>query len=139
LANGTRRFGQLASVPRRHRKPTWSAAPTSNRTGWPPSPLLRHSTTAGFGQLNGRMSVVYPGDAVSSYKSNSALAVPEDRLLATVARSGRVASGACVLVALAAAAARLARRGRSRMTTAVLVTGAAAVGLAVIGVLASRY
>src|SRR5262249_57695142 len=117
-ANGGRGCGRLASVPGRHRKPTWSAAPTSNRTGWPPSPLLRHSTTAGFGQLNGRMSVVYPGDAVSSYKSNSALAVPEDGLLATLAPIWQVAIGACVLVVLAAAAAPLAPRGRARMTTA---------------------
>jgi hypothetical protein len=85
------------------------------------------------------MSVVYPGDAVSSYKSDSAPAVPEDGLLAALAPIWQVAIGACVLVVLAAASARLARRGRSRMTTAVLVTGAAAVGLVVIGVLASRY
>jgi predicted PurR-regulated permease PerM len=41
----------------------------------------------------------------------------------------------CVVVVLGVSVHRLARRGRSRMTTALLVTGAAAVGLVAIGVL----
>jgi hypothetical protein len=94
---------------------------------------------AGFAQLNGLMSVAYPGSAVSADQNHSATpGMPEDGLLATLAPVWHVVIGGCVLVVLVAASARLARRGRSRMTTALLVTGAAAVGLAVIGVLTSR-
>jgi hypothetical protein len=45
--------------------------------------------------------------------------------------------GCCVLLATVAAAVRLARRGPSRMGTALLVVGTAIVALTVIGVLAS--
>jgi hypothetical protein len=41
----------------------------------------------------------------------------------------------CVLAAVVASVRRLAARGRSRMTTALVVTGSAVIGLAVIGVL----
>jgi hypothetical protein len=67
------------------------------------------------------------------------LAYPADGLLAMLAPVWQVVIGGCVLVVVVAASARLARRGRSRMTTALMVTGAAAIALAVIGVLASRY
>ena len=43
--------------------------------------------------------------------------------------------GALVLVATIASVQRLARRGPSRMTTGLLVTAAAIIGIAVIGVL----
>jgi hypothetical protein len=46
--------------------------------------------------------------------------------------------GGFVAVALVVAVLRLARRGRSRMSTALLVTGSAIVGLAVFGILSSR-
>jgi hypothetical protein len=85
------------------------------------------------------MSVAYPGTSVSSYRGQSAPPAPADGLLATLAPAWQVVIGGCVLVVVVAASARLARRGRSRMTTALLVTGAAAIGLAVIGVLTSRH
>ncbi len=86
------------------------------------------------------MSVAHQGTSVSAYRGQSAPpAPPADGLLATLAPAWQVVIGGCVLVVVVAASARLARRGRSRMTTALLVTGAAAIGLAVIGVLASRY
>lgn len=84
--------------------------------------------------------MAYPGTSVSSYRSQSTPpAAPADGLLATLAPAWQAVIGGCVLIVLVAASARLARRGRSRMTTALLVTGAAAIGLAVIGVLASQY
>jgi hypothetical protein len=46
--------------------------------------------------------------------------------------------GALVGIALIVAVLRLARRGRSRMSTALLVTGSAIVGLAVFGILSAR-
>jgi hypothetical protein len=61
--------------------------------------------------------------------------VNDNGLLATLAPIWQFVIGVCVLVVLVAASARLARRGRSRMTTALLVTGAAAVGLTVLGIL----
>ena len=45
--------------------------------------------------------------------------------------------GAVVVVAVVVSVHRLARRGRSRMTNAMLVLGGAIIGLAVIGVLTS--
>ena len=42
-----------------------------------------------------------------------------------------------IIVFVVGASARLARRGRSRMNTAIIVTGVALLGLVVIGVLAS--
>ncbi len=111
-------------------------SPTSNRPVTP----VRLLPPARFAQLNGQMSVAHPGTSVSSYRSHDALpGSPADGLLATLAPAWQVVIGGCVLVVLVAASARLARRGRSRMTTALLVTGAAAIGLAVIGVLTSRY
>jgi hypothetical protein len=47
----------------------------------------------------------------------------------------QVVIGLFVLVAVVASTWRLARRGRSRMTTALLVVGGAVVGLTVIGIL----
>jgi hypothetical protein len=46
--------------------------------------------------------------------------------------------GACVVLTFAVAAARLARRGRSRMGTAMLVVGATVVAITVVGALAQR-
>jgi len=46
--------------------------------------------------------------------------------------------GACVVLTVAIAATRLARRGRSRMGTAMLVFGVAVVALTIVGALTSR-
>jgi hypothetical protein len=46
--------------------------------------------------------------------------------------------GACVALTLVVAAARLARRGRSRMRTALLISGGAVIGLALIAVMMSH-
>lgn len=82
-------------------------------------------------QFNGGMSPVYSGTATSEQDASPT----GDALLASVAPIWQITIGACVVVALVAASVRLARRGRSRMTTALLVTGAAIVSLALIGIL----
>jgi hypothetical protein len=84
------------------------------------------------------MSPAYPGTAASEQDGRAATSTAtSDGLLATAAPIWQIAIGGCVLLVLVAASARLARRGRSRMTTALLVTGAAVISLAVIGVLTS--
>ncbi|NJC73742.1 hypothetical protein HC031_29095 [Planosporangium thailandense] len=77
------------------------------------------------------MSPVYTGTAAAVHGSN----VVGDDLLASAAPIWQVAIGGCVVVTLIAASVRLARRGRSRMTTALLITGAAIISLAVLGIL----
>ncbi|MEU8117066.1 hypothetical protein AB0K35_31325 [Micromonospora sp. NPDC053740] len=59
----------------------------------------------------------------------------EEALLGLIGPFWQVVIGAVVLVVLVLSVGRLARRGRSRMTTALLVTAAAIAGFAVIGVL----
>lgn len=59
----------------------------------------------------------------------------EEALLGLIGPFWQVLIGAVVLVVLVLSVGRLARRGRSRMTTALLVTAAAIAGFAVIGVL----
>jgi hypothetical protein len=81
------------------------------------------------------MSVTYPGAVVRP--QGQPTATSDDGLLGTLAPIWQLVIGTCVLLAVVAASVRLARRGRSRMTTALLVTGMAAVVLAVIGVLTS--
>jgi hypothetical protein len=83
------------------------------------------------------MSPAYPGTAASGQDGYAATSMATDALLATVAPIWQIVIGGCVLIALVAASARLAHRGRSRMTTALLVIGAAIVSLAVIGALTS--
>ena len=61
--------------------------------------------------------------------------VAEEALLGLLLPFWQVVIGAVVLVVLVLSVGRLARRGRSRMTTALLVTAAAIAGFAVIGVL----
>jgi hypothetical protein len=88
----------------------------------------------------GCMSVPYTGSAESLPGGGAASStVADDGLLGVLAPVWQIAIGGCVLFVLVAASARLARRGRSRMTTALLVTGAAIIGLAVIGVLTGGY
>ncbi|MEW2147600.1 hypothetical protein AB0869_32800 [Micromonospora vinacea] len=59
----------------------------------------------------------------------------EEALLGLIGPFWQVVIGAVVLVVLVLSVGRLARRGRSRMTTALLVTAAVIAGFAVIGVL----
>ncbi|MBQ1071557.1 hypothetical protein KBX06_00010 [Micromonospora sp. C31] len=59
----------------------------------------------------------------------------EDALTGLLLPFWQVVIGAFVLFVVVVSVARLARRGRSRMTTALLVTAAAIAGFAVVGVL----
>ncbi|MEU0551002.1 hypothetical protein [Micromonospora sp. NPDC005979] len=59
----------------------------------------------------------------------------EEALLGILLPFWQLVIGAVVLVVLFFSVGRLARRGRSRMTTALLVTAAVIAGLATIGVL----
>ncbi|BCL13428.1 hypothetical protein GCM10017556_11670 [Micromonospora sagamiensis] len=59
----------------------------------------------------------------------------EDALLGLLLPIWQLVIAVFVLFAVVASVRRLARRGPSRMTTALLVTAAAIAGLAVIGVL----
>ncbi|WCN80379.1 hypothetical protein [Micromonospora sp. LH3U1] len=59
----------------------------------------------------------------------------EEALLGILLPFWQVVIGAVVLVVLVLSVGRLARRGKSRMTTALLVTAVAIAGFAVIGVL----
>jgi hypothetical protein len=84
------------------------------------------------------MGPALPGTATSEQDGRAATSTAaNDDLFAAAAPIWQIVIGGCVLVAFVVASARLARRGRSRMTTALLITGAAAVSLAVIGVLTS--
>ena len=59
----------------------------------------------------------------------------EDALLGLLLPFWQLVIGAFVVIVLVLSIGRLARRGPSRMTTALLVTAAAIAGLATIGVL----
>ncbi|MFC7548761.1 hypothetical protein [Plantactinospora sp. GCM10030261] len=59
----------------------------------------------------------------------------DDALLGLLLPFWQVVIGTAVLLVLIVALHRLARRGRSRMLTALLVTGGAIIGLAVVGIL----
>jgi hypothetical protein len=61
--------------------------------------------------------------------------VATDALLGLLLPFWQLVIGIAVLVVLALSVRRLASRGRSRMTTALLVSGAAAVAFATIGFL----
>jgi hypothetical protein len=61
--------------------------------------------------------------------------VAADALLGLLLPFWQLVIGVFVLVMLALSVRRLASRGRSRMTTALLVSGAAAVAFAAIGLL----
>lgn len=61
-----------------------------------------------------------------------------DPLLGLLFPAWQLAIGLCLVAVLAVSLRRLARRGPSRMTTALVVTGTAVVGLAVLGVLFQR-
>jgi hypothetical protein len=59
----------------------------------------------------------------------------QDALLGLLFPIWQLAIGGCVLVTLVFATRGLLRRGPSRMTRALIVTGGAALGLAVLGLL----
>lgn len=61
-----------------------------------------------------------------------------DAILGMLAPFWQLVMGGFILVFVVGAAVRLAARGRSRMNTALLVTGGAVLGLMVLGVLTSR-
>jgi hypothetical protein len=63
----------------------------------------------------------------------------DDPLLGLLFPFWQLAIGCCVLAVMVAALVRIARRGPSRMGTALLVTGAAIVALAVLGSLLSGH
>jgi NhaP-type Na+/H+ or K+/H+ antiporter len=63
--------------------------------------------------------------------------IAADALLGLLLPFWQLVLGVVIIVFVVGASVRLARRGRSRMNTAILVTGMALVGLVVIGVLAS--
>lgn len=64
-------------------------------------------------------------------------AVPgaQDALLNLLLPAWRVVIGVCVLAAVAVVAVRLLRRGPSRITTALLLTGSAVLATCAIGIL----
>ncbi|MFI7605581.1 hypothetical protein ACIBTV_10680 [Micromonospora sp. NPDC049366] len=64
-----------------------------------------------------------------------AVLVAEEALLGLLQPFWQLVIGAFVLVVVVLSVGRLARRGRSRMTTALLVTAAAIAGFALVGVL----
>jgi hypothetical protein len=91
-----------------------------------------------YAQLNGCMTVAYTGTVNTPRQGEGAHpTATDDWLLATLAPVWQIVIGVCVLVVVIGASGRLVRRGRSRMTTALVVTGTAAVAIAVIGVLMS--
>jgi hypothetical protein len=67
-----------------------------------------------------------------------ATTLAEEALLGLLMPLWQLVIGAVVLVVILVSVGRLARRGPSRMSTALLVTAAAIAGLAVLGVLFQR-
>jgi hypothetical protein len=61
--------------------------------------------------------------------------IAADALLGMLLPFWQLVLGVVILIFLVGASVRLARRGRSRMNTAIVVTGAAVIGLVLIGVL----
>jgi len=62
----------------------------------------------------------------------------QDALLGQLSPLWHLTIGGCVLVTVVLCTRRLLRRGPSRMTRALIVTGSAAVGLATLGILLAR-
>ncbi len=61
--------------------------------------------------------------------------MPRDALLDLLFPIWQLAIGGCVLVVLVVSLRRLRQRGLSRMTRALMVSGGAAVGLVLLGIL----
>lgn len=62
----------------------------------------------------------------------------QDALLNLLLPAWQIAIGLCVLAAVVVAGFRLARRGPSRITTALLLTGLAVVGICALGLFLER-
>lgn len=62
----------------------------------------------------------------------------QDALLNLLLPAWQIAIGLCVLAAVVVAGFRLARRGPSRITTALLLTGGAVLGICALGLLLER-
>jgi hypothetical protein len=62
----------------------------------------------------------------------------QDALSSLLLPIWQVAIGLCVVAAVVVVSVRLARRGRSRVTTALLVTGSAVVAICLVGILLER-
>lgn len=65
--------------------------------------------------------------------------MPQDALLNLLFPLWQVVIGACVLVVLVVSVHRLLGRGPSRMSHALVVTGGAAVAIAVLGILLASH
>lgn len=63
----------------------------------------------------------------------------QEALLSMLLPLWQLVIGACVLVTVVVSTRRLARRGRSRMTTALLVSGVLILGLTTLGLLLSAH
>jgi hypothetical protein len=63
----------------------------------------------------------------------------QDALLNLLLPIWQVAIGLCVLAAVVVVGIRLARRGPSRVTTALLLSGAAVAGICALGLLIERF
>jgi uncharacterized Tic20 family protein len=63
--------------------------------------------------------------------------IAADALLGLLLPFWQVVLGGVIILFVIFASVRLARRGRSRMNTAIIVTGVAVIGLVLIGVLTS--
>lgn len=61
--------------------------------------------------------------------------IAADALLGLLLPFWQLVLGAVIVLFLVGASVQLARRGRSRMNTAIIITGAALLGLVLIGVL----
>jgi threonine/homoserine/homoserine lactone efflux protein len=62
-----------------------------------------------------------------------------DPLLSMLLPFWQMVIGLCVLAAVVVAGVRLARRGRSRINTALLLTGGAVVGICALGILLEGF
>jgi hypothetical protein len=69
--------------------------------------------------------------------TDSALGV-QDALLNLLLPAWQIAIGLCVLAAVVVAGFRLARRGPSRITTALVLTGGTVLGICALGLLLER-
>ncbi|MEO3926285.1 hypothetical protein ABGB07_20800 [Micromonosporaceae bacterium B7E4] len=72
---------------------------------------------------------------MAAVASSTQITIAQDSLTALLLPFWQLVIGGLVLVAVVVSVHRLARRGRSRMTTGLLVTASAIIGLAVVGML----
>ncbi|MFY1687322.1 hypothetical protein [Plantactinospora sp. WMMB782] len=72
---------------------------------------------------------------MAAFASSIGTTLAQDSLTALLLPFWQLVIGGLVLLAVVASVRRLARRGPSRMTTGLLVTASAIIGLAVLGML----